>query len=199
MKLKALPKSEPFKSDLHACKDLVFNVKRAPPPAFKHEWKSKLQEGETRLPLPSAPAFLLMSVCGITNQLPGTQHAPGSPTPLTGSKQLGWPLRVGEGQWVWQVQLVQQALWPLVPSKAQSLRSPGHRNAPPLRAVGPGPQPSSADHTVGSPLPAPRPTSRNGAKLWQALTQRLVCPGRVVDSGCQGEASRTLTKCQGLG
>lgn len=55
------------------------------------------QGGGTCPLLPLASAFLLMSVCCIANQLSGTEHGPASPTPLTGSEQLGWPLGGGGG------------------------------------------------------------------------------------------------------
>lgn len=89
--------------------------------------ETQTQEGENRLPLPPAPA-----VCGINDQFPGTHRAPDSPTPLTGSEQLGWPPRKKKKkcQWVFLGQLVKQVLWflfPAPPPKAQSLGSPEPR------------------------------------------------------------------------
>lgn len=125
------------------------------------------QGGGTCPLLPLASAFLLMSVCCIANQLSGTEHGPASPTPLTGSEQLGWPLR-GEKKKKLPLGLVRaadQASKPCgfcPPPKTQSLGSSEHWK---LRY-----QLSRVVFPLGLSSTWPQTEIRNAAKTWQVFT-----------------------------
>lgn len=128
--------------------------------------ETQTQEGETHLSLPPAPA-----VCGINAQFPGTHRAPDSPTPLTGSEQLGWPPRkkkkmplgfpgaAGQASPVVSVPRPPTESPELGVPRASEAEAPGKHSDLPSGATGPSTQLSSAGHTVGFPLPAPRPKS----------------------------------------
>lgn len=171
----------------------MFHVNGAP--HFQHIWNTNGNANSWRRDLPLLPlasAFLLMSVSGIANQLSSTEHAPASPTPLTGSKQLGWPLRIKKKkkcQRIWLDQLAKQALWFLVPPKAQSLGSSEHCK---LRY-----RLSRVVFPLGLSSTCPLIEVRNAAKTWQVFTSGW--SEWVVDPWYLGETSRTLMKDQALG
>lgn len=153
------------------------------------------QGGGTCPLLPLASAFLLMSVCCIANQLSGTEHGPASPTPLTGSEQLGWPLR-GEKKknchWVWLEQLIKQAS-PVVSAPPQNPEFGVFRA---LEAEVPAEQ---SGLPSGALLHLAPDRNQKCSQDLAGIHQRLVCPERVVDPWHLGETSRTLTEDQALG
>ena len=168
--------------------------------------ETQTHEGETRLPLPPASA-----VCGITDQFPGTHRAPDSPTPLTGSEQLGWPPRKKKKMPVGLAGAAGQASpvvsGPPPPTKSPELgvpraleaEAPGKQSDLSSGAIGPSTQLSSAGHTVGFPLPAPRPKSEMEPSFGRHLPSGWSAQKGWWTQWRLGEASRKFTKCHGLG
>lgn len=106
----------------------------------------------------------------------GPRGVAASPTPLTGSEQLGWPSRKKNCHWVWLEQLVKQVLWLLLPPKAQSWGSLEHLKAP-LWCCGSNAHPSISGSGGGLSSACSKPKIRTGAKPWQAgLLRRVVEP-----------------------
>lgn len=151
------------------------------------------QGGGTCPLLPLASAFLLMSVCCIANQRSGTEHGPASPTPLTGSEQLGWPLGGGKKPPLGLVRAADQAadLWFLAPPQ-----SPVFGVFRALEAEVPAEQ---SGLPSGALLHLSPDRNQKCSQDLAGIHQRQVCPERVVDPWHSGETSRTLTEDQALG
>lgn len=151
------------------------------------------QGGGTCPLLPLASAFLLMSVCCIANQLSGTEHGPASPTPLTGSEQLGWPLGGGGEPPLGLVRAADQA------SKPCGFWPPQSPEFGVFRALEDEIPAEQSGLPSGALLHLAPDRNQKYSQDLAGIHQWLVCPERVVDPWHLGETSRTLTEDQALG